>query len=130
MAISATCVGRNRAQTSCKTPTATVESSQEDVTGTPATTQKMQADRVSDSSTSSKRALSSAVAEASLQRVPAAARKPIKDVARGPVRDIARRQVTNISRRPAIGSEVPESHGKPSTQGGLTERRKRRAADN
>ena len=130
MAISATRVGQNRALTSCKTPAATVESAQAAVTGTPATTQKMQADRVSDSSSSSKRAIPSAVAETNLQRVPAATRKPVKDVARRPVRDIARRQVTNISRRLAIGSEVPESHGKVSAQGGLTERRKRRAADN
>ena len=132
MAISATRVGQKRALTSCKTPAANVARVQAAVTGTPATTQRMQVDRASDSSTcSSKKALSSAAAETSLQRVPAAARKPVKDVAGRPVRDIARRQVVNISRRPAIGSGVPESHGKPSAAGGgLTERRKRRAADN
>ena len=124
---------QSRTKTNYMRTSATVESAPSAVTSTAATTHKIQADGVSDSS----RATSSGVVESGLQTLTAAARRPIRNVARRPVRDftrrpvrdIARRQVTNVSWRAAICNKVPESCGKSSAQGGFT-RRKRRAMDN
>ena len=136
VAICRTHVGRNRMLTSYKVPrarsdyvgtSAAVDSSQAAITTTTATTQEIQAVRVSDSSSNS--AVSDAVVENGLQTVTTVARKPREDVARRLVRGAAKRPMTNISRRPTIGSQVPELSGKSSAMGNIT-RRKRGPADN